>query len=402
MNNYVSVDGIEEVANSLKAIASILNDDYNSLTMTISKINETLTSLKSYNGQDATNYPYPYTVESSPNNLLDTMLQFKQYYKEVWDIKINGDNTTSTVLSSTLFQQTEENINLLDLKSADLDLLASTLYGFILTLSSLLQVNYDGDIKTFFSSIKNNEAWKETKKIAEEAKAQKETDELYLKFRSKDGNDDYVDFFLDELGNRRYPQGFPGVDDDGTYPDKGASKYGQWYMNYYLNNDSSNAKYMTNDSAFCAAAVSYALANSGNGKAITPFISVKTGAENAINSATTGKGTWHSASDYSYQPKRGDIFYKVDEGSHTGVVLGSDENYIYTIEANTSSDYKEGWSFGTVNTRVRDKSYIDNGNNLSGYYSPEVDINNSVSDVSISKETINNKLDPTKMNNNNN
>ena len=173
-------------------------------------------------------------------------------------------------------------------------------------------------------------------------------------------------------------------------------------MNYFLNNDSSYAKYMTNDAAFCAAAVTYALTKSGNGNAITPYISVQTGAQNAIKSAASGKGVWHSASDTSYQPQRGDIFYNFDSGGHTGVVLGSDENYVYTIEANTSSEFKDGRSYGTVNTRVREKSYISPVNSLSGYYSPDVNINKSNTNVEISQETINNKLNSVKMNNNNN
>ena len=141
---------------------------------------------------------------------------------------------------------------------------------------------------------------------------------------------------------------------------------------------------------------------SGNGNAITPYISVQTGAQNAIKSAASGKGVWHSASDTSYQPQRGDIFYNFDSGGHTGVVLGSDENYVYTIEANTSSEFKDGWSYGTVNTRVREKSYISPVNSLSGYYSPDVNINKSNTNVEISQETINNKLNSVKMNNNNN
>ena len=398
MNNNVSVEGTEAIANELKEITSILKDDYDSISMAITKINENINTLKSWNGADAITEPYPSKMELSPDNFNYN----KIFYKYVWDINITNESSASTALSSSLFRQIEESLDLLDMKSDDLNLLASTLYGFITTLGSLLQVDFDGSAKNFFNSIKDTAGWLETKKIAEEAIAQKEVDELYLKFRSTDGNDDYVDFFLDELGNRRYPQGLPGVDDDGTYPDKGSSKYGQWYMNYFLNNDSSYAKYMTNDAAFCAAAVTYALTKSGNGNAITPYISVQTGAQNAINSAASGKGVWHSASDTSYQPQRGDIFYNFDSCGHTGVVLGSDENYVYTIEANTSSEFKDGWSYGTVNTRVREKSYISPVNSLSGYYSPDVNINNSNTNVEISQDTINSKLNSVKMNNNNN
>ena len=216
MNNNVSVEGTESIANELKEIASILKDDYDSISMTITKINENINTLKSWNGSDTVTEPYPSKIELSPDNFHYEKL----FYKYIWDINITNESSASTALSSPLFRQTEENLDLLDMKSDDLNLLASTLYGFITTLGSLLQVDFDGSAKNFFNSIKNTAGWLETKKIAEEAIAQKEVDELYLKFRSTDGNDDYVDFFLDELGNRRYPQGLPGVDDDGTYPDK--------------------------------------------------------------------------------------------------------------------------------------------------------------------------------------
>lgn len=403
----VSVNETENIANSLKTIASILKSDYDSITGVISQINSCLDTLQNWNGLDAISEPYPYEEIPLSDGFLGNFFTKKQYYKYIWNIQTEGENNANNTLSNTTLKQIQENIDLLDMNSDDLNLLAGTLYGFITTIGSLLQVNYDGDIKTFFSTVKDTEGWQEAKKMAEEAKVQKEVDELYLKFRSTDGNDDYVDFILDELGNRRFPQGIEGVLDDGNQGDRGSSKYGQWYINYYLNHEDSNiseVKYMDNDAAFCAASVSYAFVNSGNEDAITPFIAVDSGAVQAKASANNGNGTWHSASDTSYQPKRGDIFYKVggENGNHTGIVLGSDENYIYTIEGNTASDFKEGWSFGTVNTRVRDKSYINTGHSLAGYYSPNVTINQSVINVEISQDTIDNKLNPTKMNNNNN
>ena len=69
-------------------------------------------------------------------------------------------------------------------------------------------------------------------------------------------------------------------------------------------------------------------------------------------------------------------------------MLDSDENYIYTIEANTSSD--ESIS-GYVNTRVRDKnSYITDG----GYYSPPISLNESSNDqnIEITQDYINKKV----------
>ena len=104
-----------------------------------------------------------------------------------------------------------------------------------------------------------------------------------------------------------------------------------------------------------------------------------------MTKASQGQGEWHSAQDKSYEPKRGDIFFK--GGDHTGIVLDSDENHIYTIEANTSSD--EGIS-GYVNTRVRDRnSYITNG----GYYTPPTPVNESSNDpnVQLTQEYINKK-----------
>lgn len=69
-------------------------------------------------------------------------------------------------------------------------------------------------------------------------------------------------------------------------------------------------------------------------------------------------------------------------------MLDSDKNYIYTIEANTSSD--EGIS-GYVNTRVRDKnSYITSG----GYYTPPIQLNDSSNDqnIQLTQEYINKKV----------
>ena len=59
MNNNVSVEGTESIANELKEIASILKDDYDSISMTITKINENINTLKSWNGADAVTEPYP-------------------------------------------------------------------------------------------------------------------------------------------------------------------------------------------------------------------------------------------------------------------------------------------------------------------------------------------------------
>ena len=145
---------------------------------------------------------------------------------------------------------------------------------------------------------------------------------------------------------------------------------------------------MSKNDAFCAAGVSYTLEYTATTGILNPYIGVSAGAADAKAKAKQGIGTWHYASDTSYQPKRGDIFYK--GGDHTGIILDSDEKYIYTIEANTASD--EGVS-GYVNTRIRERSgnapYITEG----GYYSPPVEFSNA-NDSSITLDTdyINKKL----------
>lgn len=394
---------IENIANSLKNIAYHLQEDYDSIKDTVDKINSCLKTLKSWNGNDAINTPYPYEQIPYFDGMLENILYKKRYYKYIWNINVQeGDSSNQSALDLVL-SQIQENISLLDLESDDLNLLASTLFGFITNISSLLQVDYDGDMTKFFNEIKDTPGWQFEKANAEESVQLKETDELYLAFRSKDGNDDFVDFLLDELGNRRFPQGMAGVLDHGNQSDRGASEYAQWYIDYYTKfpNSNSNVEAMNNDAAYCATAVTYALVNSGNEGVIEPFISVATGASNVKSMAENGNGVWHSASDESYHPQRGDIFYKVggENGNHVGIVLESAGDYIYTIEGNTASNIE---SFGTVNTRVRPLSYVNTGNSLAGYYSPNVYINQSATDVNISETTISDKTNPAVMNNNNN
>ena len=158
------------------------------------------------------------------------------------------------------------------------------------------------------------------------------------------------------------------------------TKYGYWYnQNYNM---------MNYNDAFCAAGVTYALVSSGNQEVLNPYINVSLGAEDAKQKASEGKGEWHDATDTTYQPKRGDIFFK--GGDHTGIVLDSDESYLYTIEANTSSD--EGIS-GYVNTRIRNRKedpYLTEG----GYYSPPVQININANDqeITMTKEYLDKKI----------
>ena len=196
----------------------------------------------------------------------------------------------------------------------------------------------------------------------------KKKDLLYNKYRTQEGEDDYVDFLLDEMGNHRMST------------DNRNTKYGIWFNNKY--------GMMSKNDAFCAAGVSYTLEHTATTGILNPYINVSAGAGDAKSKAAQGIGTWHDASDTSYQPKRGDIFYK--GGDHTGIVLDSDDKYIYTIEANTSSD--EGVS-GCVNTRIRERNgnapYITTG----GYYSPPVEFSNTNdSSITLDSDYINKKL----------
>ena len=222
------------------------------------------------------------------------------------------------------------------------------------------------NLNDLFTTIKDNNIWQEYKETALYSNKLRKEDLLYQKYRTKNGNGDYVDFLLDEMGNHRMTT------------DNRNTKYGYWYNQKY--------GYMNYNDAFCAAGVTYTLVSSGASQVLNPYIGVSAGASDAQQKASQGQGEWHSAQDTNYQPKRGDIFFK--GGDHTGIVLDSDKNYIYTIEANTSSD--EGIS-GYVNTRVRDKnSYITSG----GYYTPPIQLNDSSNDqnIQLTQEYINKKV----------
>ena len=165
------------------------------------------------------------------------------------------------------------------------------------------------------------------------------------------------------------------------------TKYGYWYMNQHPGSG------MQSDSAFCAAGVTYAMESAGNKGIIDPYISVQAGADNVKRSS---RGQWHDITDSNYQPQRGDIFYKgVD---HTGIVLGCEENYIYTIEANTASD---AGIRGYVNTRVREKSGENAYITVGGYYTPDCYINYSANDsnITLTSDYIQNKLNIQNSNN---
>ena len=359
-------DELNKIANNLKEALFNMQNDLNIL-------NEAIKTLESYNGKDSTEmYLVPPTREIDPKLLLGEKTVpgiLQTCYKNVWTIKVtkNGLEDVSTIINDTLNE-----VDSLNVSGEDLEKLSEILNNYITLIEKEILVgrgykrnSYSEyqNLNDLFTTIKDNDIWKEYKETAIYANKVKKEDLLYQKYRTKNGEGDYVDFLLDEMGNHRMTT------------DNRNTKYGYWFNQTY--------GWMNYNDAFCAAGVSYTLASSGASQVLNPYIGVSAGATDAKQKASQGQGEWHSAQDKDYHPKRGDIFFK--GAAHTGIVLDSDENYIYTIEANTSSD--EGIS-GYVNTRVRD-SYITDG----GYYTPPTQINESSNDqnVQLTQEYINKK-----------
>ncbi len=198
------------------------------------------------------------------------------------------------------------------------------------------------------SSVLNNSNLNEKEKKLYEKIYNMNNDEMYLNFRSEDGQRDFVDVALDEIGTEY---------DDGT-------KYGVWYSKIIQNG------YNYKKEPWCAMFVSYVAKKAGiDSKIIYPYAYVPSGANKFKEEAAKGNGTWHN-SEEGYRPKRGDIFLTyLGSNSHTGIVLGSNDEGVYTIEGNTRAD--DGtYSGGCVNTRFRSYAYIEGG-----YYSPNISLN---------------------------
>lgn len=375
----VSVTGINEYSDELKGIANKLKDALSQIEADINELSAAVATLESYNGQDASAVMTE-TIKSN-NGLLGSIgsiigwaKETVRVYKYVWDINVtNGDMTNSLAI----VKDAVSNAETLDLSGDDLANFAVMLNGFISLIEKeiLIPNGYKrqsfseySSLSDLFSTIKDNDTYKEYKDTYKYSKELKKKDLLYNKYRTQEGEDDYVDFLLDEMGNHRMST------------DNRNTKYGIWFNNKY--------GMMSKNDAFCAAGVSYTLEHTATTGILNPYINVSAGAGDAKSKAAQGIGTWHDASDTSYQPKRGDIFYK--GGDHTGIVLDSDDKYIYTIEANTSSD--EGVS-GCVNTRIRERNgnapYITTG----GYYSPPVEFSNTNdSSITLDSDYINKKL----------
>lgn len=117
------------------------------------------------------------------------------------------------------------------------------------------------------------------------------------------------------------------------------TKYGKWYG--------------INPGKWCAMFVSWCSYKGGANKdLINPFASVSIGMD-----WFKEQGLFKNKNDY--KPKAGDIiFFKSDGASHTGLVIASDNKYVYTIEGNT-------------NNKVAKMYYDLNYKKITGYGTPD-------------------------------
>lgn len=340
--NSVNTEGINEVANSIKKYISNLDEGYNAIKSNLAQIDETVTTLKSWDKEDASNQ-YTETVNNEPILAVNIC-------KDIWNIKVSESETNNSLLTNT-----NTNISNLEVEEYNLENLNESLIEAISLIEAQLGIEYNGNFNDFMTTLKSNSAWEELKQVAKENENKKLSDNLYNKFISTKGEEDYVDYALNEIGNKFL-----------------LSTYSTKYAIDYMNKNSGGGASPSDE--WCAEFVSYIMNKTGNSNTVTPYINTAVGASEAQSRASQNIGEWHSSSDTTYQPQRGDIFYNYEgKAQHTGIVLGSDENYIYTIEGNTSADDGtyyvktgiENNKGGCVNTRVRSKDYVQGG-----YYTP--------------------------------
>lgn len=349
----VSSSNVASSGSQIVAIASSLQDQYDQMTKDLTQLTSAISTLKGWNGSDASEI---FTEEQNP---IEGLFMPPKQYKYIWNIAVSNTDIVSTAASSSSYQSINESISHLNVAGTDLETLSATLDSFISQIEMVLGVSYTGNLKQFFDSLKGNATWEEMKTVASSAKEKKEHDELYQRFISKKGEPDVADYALEELGNTFLATTL-------------STKYALWYMQTHPGQGASPSD------NWCAEYVSYVMEKSGNANKYSPYLNVTTGANEAQARAKEGSGQWHDSSS-DYQPKRGDIYYTYKGGrEHTGIVLSSTEDKVYTVEGNTVNDdgtytkTPQSGVGGYVNTRIRDKSYIQGG-----YYTPDTYLNPS-------------------------
>lgn len=122
-------------------------------------------------------------------------------------------------------------------------------------------------------------------------------------------NVDYADRIVQiALAEESYEEGYENY-----------NKYGDWFM--------------YNNVAWCAIFVSWCANQAGIGIDVIP----KAAAVSDDVRIFQSKDQYRARGEY--QPKKGDLIFFQEDGlpTHVGIVTGSDESYVYTIEGNTSN-----------------------------------------------------------------
>ncbi|MDD5827094.1 MAG: CHAP domain-containing protein [Bacilli bacterium] len=374
--NYVNTDAIGEIVNDFKLLSEEMKEKFQEIENNCTTIKEKLEEVQQFEGTGVKE-PYSTTEETNTKNTFCLHTYQEKRHINVTEWKFNQSELKSLITNQETFEE----------KISDLNNLNEVLIESISMIESQLrgtdsEITYNGNYKDFLDNLKKTSYWQELEKNYQTSRNLKNKEEIYQKFRTKNGKKDYVDYALDELGTKFF---------NSTY----SSKYATWYSKKYQGQGASPSD------DWCAEFVSYIMDKSNNASIVAPYLATSTGAA-AVSSS--GKNTlWHTSEEVNnntYQPQRGDIFYNYKgHAQHTGIVIGSDKNYIYTIEGNTANNkgkyyVKDGTSNnkgGYVNIRVRPKSYVEGG-----YYSPECYINEELkknsTNIQVSSDTMNTKL----------
>ena len=374
--NTINPQEIEDCANQLNNIFTKLTSAYGDIKSSLISYMAILNSIK-----DCDN-----TFVFHPSYRGDNALENAEYEAVIRNVSVKND-TISDCLSMLKSSSIDESINIISDESLSLNNMAESLLFYIgiielqLTSGNLDNSLFNGDIINYFTTIKDNSDWLEMKEFHKKSTELKSIDELYQMFHSGKGEKyDYVDFALDHLGIGFLTNGY--------------SSFAAAWSNtqYYLSNDKNGkdkhfpllnqqSDTFLNDD-WCAEFVTYIFFNTGQSIRLPgAYIEVNDAVALAQTEGISKGGQWHSGTEKNYLPVRGDIFYTTQ---HTGIVLGSDEKYIYTIEGNTCNDDgtyyvlpgQDNTMGGCVNVRIhlREKYTVVGyytPNNQDGYFSVE-------------------------------